>query len=625
MIIQLSIYTILISIIFGFQGTAYALDLKKGLLHPEQDESSIRAFWVSLKTRDDIIELERPRLTLKLANPSGEYVQVQSRLRVVTNGNAHALHIPKVRLAPGKERLIKVRLPRRLVESKYDRLRFSGKITLSLEVISRSRLQPHKFHLRHNKLYNFRPEKVHFSLPTLYFHSNREKLLVYREDVMRERFHAGNFRNTPLAIPSFNVEKDLKRMGLQRITPVLAFIHEVKSFPGPSFPGDILPPGSKKFCFGLDGAAFDDSGEDSVVVFSDPNEDFGIEGDFVPATRAWVAVGQQGNPLYTGFLDPDGCTPFIIANSTNEISVAFFPLYLHQSVGIRGFVSDLNLGPQWPDSMPYFLFFFAPGNNLITQVLLDEEEYVNTIYVAAANSMERARGGLSNVLYEFRLREEGDNSGTNAFYAAEGHPQVRIKYSVAAREKFVIAHEYAHAMHIAKLSPPLTVNDLDYSVTADEAEQHTLDSKEWQLTAAFEGFAHFVSALIWNDAVPNEDALFRSGGETIDLDVYDRLFETNFNSNLFPDQGNEIDWAQFFWNYHTDVFTTNTGDPVLAPPLAAIMDMWLVSQPWPVTHGFFDDFREGVEVIVGTFGPANPVEEGLERFNEIAEDAGVDH
>lgn len=450
---------------------------------------------------------------------------------------------------------------------------------------------------------------------------------MYREDALRERFGAGNFRNLDLRVPDPSVElrEDLARVGLGGIQPVLAFIHTAGGVPLPDDPDDFLPPGSKKFCYGVDGSAFDDSGEDSPLMFPPPSEDFGLEGDFVPATRAWVAVGQLGAPLFTGFLDADGCTPFVIADNFNEISTAFFPLYLRQSVNIRGFVSDLNLGPQWPDSMPYFLFFFPPGNTITTEVQLDAEEYVNTIYVAAANAMERARGGLSDTLYEFRLRVEGDNAGTNTFYADAGHPQVRIKYSAAARQKFTIAHEYGHALHIAKLNPPLTVNDLDYSVTANEGEQHTLTSKEWQLAAAFEGFAHFISGMVWNEAVPDEEALFRSGGTEIELDAFDLVFETNFGAGQFPDQGVEIDWAQFFWNYHTDEFLADSNDSVLAPPLAAILDMWLASQPWPVNQGFFNDFRDGVETILGTFGPANPVDEGLQRFDETAAAAGIDH
>ena len=641
LIVKLSNTNLVRSLLIGLTllcfsaSNAFAIESSLGFPHPEQDEPSILASWVQLDRRDAFIELSRPQLQLHIRNPSHEKVRVRFRARTVIDGRTRPVPIPPLLLASSEERTLRVTLPPGLTKD----MRFSGKLTLSLDVesikLNKRPLQqvselPNDRHTggsqrQHPKRHT---ESVNVALPTLYFHREGRHWLIYREDPLRDRFYAGNFRNTRLNTPDpFPLlHDDLALTGLSRIQPVLAFVHMATTSPTSGIPDDMLPPGSKQFCFGLDGGAFDDSGQDSPVVLAPPTEDYGLVGEFVPASRAWVTVGQLGAPLYTGFLDADGCTPFVIANNTDEISVAFFPLYLRTTVNIRGFVSDLNLGPQWPDSMPYFLFFFPPGNSLVTQVMLDEEEYVNTIYVAAANAMERARGGLSDVLYEFRLREQGDNSSTNAFYADEGHPQVRIKYSVAAREKFTIGHEYGHALHIAKLGPPLTTADLDYSVANGEPEnQHTITSKEWQLTAAFEGFAHFVSALVWNEAVADDDALFRSGGEAFALDQFDRLFETNFDTNQFAHQGVELDWAQFFWNYHTDEHTTDGGDLTLAPSFGAIVDMWLASYTWPVQEGFFDDFRDGVETIVGTFGPANPVEEGLERFDDIAAAAGIDH
>jgi hypothetical protein len=602
------------------------------LLHPEQSEPSIDAQWLGLEERGDLLELSRPQLGVLLENPGREDAWVESRLRVVVDGRVSALHLPPVRVGALRSRTVPVTLPPGLVRSRA--MRFSGKITLALEVAATARdPAPGATGNRrgpgrgdsHGGDSVDGVDKVQLALPAVYFHWEGRRLIAYREDVLREAFGAGNFRGLELDAPEpfTAIRGDLDRAGLGGTLPVLASVQTASSFP--VLPDDILPPGSKMFCFGLDGSAFDDSGEVPGVVFAPPTEDFGREGEFVPAPRGWVAVGQLGAPLFTGFLDAGGCTPFVVANSTDEISVAFFPLYLRESNDIRGFVSDLNLGPQWPESMPYFLFFFSPGSAVLSEVLLDGEEPVNTIFVAAANAMEQVPGGLGDVLYEFQLREAGDNAGTNTSYAPEGHPLVRVKYSLAAREKFVIGHEYAHALHIATLSPPITEDDLDYSVTANEADQHALDSKEWQLTAAFEGFAHFVSGLVWNEAVPDDDAVFRSGGGTFELDPFDRIFETTFDAAQFPDQGVELDWAQFFWNYHTDEYEAASGDPVLAPPSAAILDMWRASYPWPVNEGFFGDFRDGVVTILGTFGPANPVAEGLERFDAIAAAAGVDH
>lgn len=564
--------------------------------HSSDEGFKIEAAWVNLENKDDAVEIADPRLKVKLANFESEPLKIIPRLSIVTNGKSTTLPLSSQFVGSNRDINFSISIPPKLLQ--LDKLKFSGRLLLSLDTRlanGSSKTSPLDF------------DRTSLSLPRLYFHPQGQNIKIYREDVLRKLYRAGNFQGLYLDTPDPRADfrKALAQTDLSRVEPILSNIHQSSTLPGTGIFDDVITSGLSRFCLAINGVAF---------VDSDFEEDFGKPGEMVPLSRGWVTLGQQGDPLYTGFLDTNGCSPAVAANREQEVSVAFFPLYLNIGPNIRGFVSDLNLGPEQPGgSMPWELFFIEPEADDTTVIEVDDE-YMYTIFAAAANSMERARGGLTNVLYEFRLREEGDNTGTATNYAAEGHPQVGIKFSPAAEKKFTISHEYGHALHIAKLNPPFTPNDLDYTVETNGSDQgHTINSKEWQLTAAFEGFAHFVAGLVWNDAVPDEGAVYGRGSEVIELDDFDRVFETNFNPAQFPNQGIERDWAQFFWNYRTDEPEASNGN-TSPPTLPMILETWLDSYQWPVNGDFLTHFRN------------NGVPGGnLQRFDAIAESAGVDH
>jgi hypothetical protein len=203
---------------------------------------------------------------------------------------------------------------------------------------------------------------------------------------------------------------------------------------------------------------------------------------------------------------------------------------------------------------------------------------------------------------------------------------IHIKHSTAAKSKFTITHEYGHALLIAKLNPPLTPAGLDYSVAAGEASQHTWTSKEWQLTAAIEGFAHFVSGAVWNDLGPDADCKVVIGSDinpfaqsTKNLNTFNRLFENSYNTASYPDQGIEQDWAQFFWNYRTDTVP----QPIGIPTDAQLVALFVKTYPWPVHNGFFADLTAGVLAAVPW--PVPFQQHPLQRFLTFAGLAGIVH
>jgi hypothetical protein len=298
-------------------------------------------------------------------------------------------------------------------------------------------------------------------------------------------------------------------------------------------------------------------------------------------SRAWVALAQASGPIFSGMLDKYGCTPYVPAQRDAPTLMAFSPIYFDVAANVRGFVSDLNVGDSWPASMPLFFFLFQAADAPITLVAADASEPTQTIYAAASQAIERASFGQENALYEWQLRLLGDNNGTSTAYAPEGHPRISVKNTTTVRSKFTLAHEFGHAVLMAKLNPAIEPSDLDYSAEAGQSEQHSFGSKEWQLAAAIEGFGHFAAALTWNQAVADAGAIYVIGSDinpllnqpAIYMDQFDRIFETSaqWNDADWPGQGVEDDWAQFFWNYHTDV----PGMPVPSPSLEIIRGIWM--------------------------------------------------
>jgi hypothetical protein len=401
----------------------------------------------------------------------------------------------------------------------------------------------------------------------------------------------------------------LAQANLHNVEPVAARVTRSRVGPGSTaFAADL-----RRFCLAMPGWPYLDSTY---------GEDFGTAAQNIPLARAWVAVAQSGNSLYSGFLDAAGCTPSLAAAPNIPTLMVFSPLYLHTGSNTRGFVSDLNLGNDWPATMPLFFFIFEPPAAQTVLVEADTSEQTQTIFAAAVQGMERFTAGLTNALYEWSLREEGDTAGTLTGYAPEGHPRISIKYSNASRSKFTITHEYGHAVLIGKLNPQITPADIDYTVEEDETlSQHTVLSKEWQLTAAIEGFAHFVSAVAWNDVTANGDAVFVDD-QVYPLGSFSKYFESNYNEAGYPGQGVELDWAQFFWNYHTD---TPAFPGVSPPSQSMLLSIFLASYPWPKNEGFFAQFSAGAAAILPMNPPPHPPMSSFQWLLVLAGQAGIIH
>ena len=152
-----------------------------------------------------------------------------------------------------------------------------------------------------------------------------------------------------------------------------------------------------------------------------------------------------------------------------------------------------------------------------------------------------------------------------------------------ARRKFVMGHEYGHA-NLSRATSSPSNNDCSYATAGASTSSHEMRSLENNSCAAMEGWAHFVSADVWNaQAGSDPDAQFRywgDGNALVEVEDeqggcwtslgdntgdYQRRFAdvcfgtpgmwdytancVNGNCNGY---GTELDWMRFWWDFHTD-------------------------------------------------------------------------
>lgn len=573
-------------------------------------EVQFRAAWDGVQP-ETLLHPSALQLPIRLENKEAREVVVRLDVRTDQDGTLTQHSLPEVALPASGQRTVRVPLQLPGVTN----LQFSGKLIVEASA----------------RLAGARGETT-LTLPHLYYHPTDAGVRFYGEDALRSKYGAGNFRGV-----SLDLQAAVREFGRAAIDarlpsgtePAIARVSRANTFGNPNGPTHGA---GRRFCMVMPGEAFNDSsnrvwiGPTGGAASKDYGEDYGRAGQFIPMTRVWVSVAQAGAPLYSGFMDAAGCTPELTAAPNFPTLIAFSPLYLHTARNIRGFVSDANLGTG-PASMPLFFLWFMSGNTPTTNVVANSSEYAQTIYAAAAQGMERFHGGSENVLYEWRLRVQGDNAGTATTYAAEGHPRIMVKYSTAAQSKFTLLHEYGHAILAARANPPLSPSDVDYTVEPGEAEwTHTMTSKEWQLIGALEGFAHMVAAVAWNNTAAGSDGVYVDGSNVNpnlnaawDLNTFGQYFLANYNPAAYPGQGVELDWAQFFWNYYTD---TPWLPGVPPPSQSALVSIFMAAQPWPVNGGFFDAFSSAAAgVLPGTMPIPGP--QAQQWFTMMAAFAGI--
>jgi hypothetical protein len=294
---------------------------------------------------------------------------------------------------------------------------------------------------------------------------------------------------------------------------------------------------------------------------------------------AQYKVFLDGDLLVTGFLDEmEGCQNlFLTPNKTYDVEVWAKAEIWGNTYQVQNLAGQTR----------FKTFSVRPTSNTLTTFapnLTDSnaQERWNIFEALIRSGRKHGIGDGHKYLFRYDPSYDAEWSG------GEGH----IGETQSGR-KFIIAHEYGHG-----LQDVITGNmfPVDYEVGEDKSSpsgcdvspipdddcrshtgtgatdctsggQHKMWSLEHQASAANEGWAHFVSADVWNDHEQTDCAFgyWRQKGSTgyvnqaLDCEAASTGFPVSFmrtecdtNSSDFGTKGVEVDWLRAFWDTHTN-------------------------------------------------------------------------
>jgi hypothetical protein len=240
-----------------------------------------------------------------------------------------------------------------------------------------------------------------------------------------------------------------------------------------------------------------------------------------------------------------------------------------------------------------------------------------TAMAALALSQYRFSGGLSGISYHVA---ESPNSGPvdercdNRLYANDpGNNRAYIRLgdescgNPGQDRKFVVAHEYGHglAYQFANVGGQ-HMNSVSHAGTSScgqGGDSYAIDSIEWSSIGAREGFAHFVSAKVWNNR--SADGLFEWFNDSWDLErhatgnpKYGYLrnvccWGSDCDSTL-RGAATIIDWLNAYWDFYTN--SSCSPSPSTTDMLRFYRN--IITQTWMDNSEFFRASETAVDELI---------------------------
>lgn len=544
---------------------------------------------VSLPTLPDpmsVLVLTSPVIDVRTQNDRGEDVQVELVGHVHAGGKRVQASLSRMRIPPGGAQTVQIDLSTLGVD--LAALEYSGRLSIEARTLNRRRIAIER---------DF--------LPAFYFHQEAVvggpiETHVYRADARRAFYNAGdfNFLTYPDGTPDGVIAVFDGGEGLGS--------HGEDQGPQPAN-DDFLAPSSWEFCMRWVYESID----------SGFGEDYYQAGTLMKARGMRVTVD---HPNWAGpeeyFCNTDnGCFSFFAPENNGFIVTIHAEARLgsNDNLTVRAFdtKSDAIVNPTEP---PTWTFVANPGG-------LPRRVYYQNEPGEQSNLM--AFGSF--VLHWVDSHTSPGLPGPESLYlvsdnpSCEGSCQPSIYVEMQpgkTNRKFLVGHEVGHWIHRQWTNNDMgydqwswSANSSDPDCAFDGVGAHAMRSKEYAVGAFIEGFAHFISALAWNDHTQT-NGWFKYYKE-VDEPVYDDMEAdnwrvdlegaglnpvggvTNWMANLctvHDGHSVEMDWLRHFWDYRT-----NPGTKPSHHDIFQHVAFTMANYPWANNYGAYDQLWTAIQ------------------------------
>ncbi len=352
-------------------------------------------------------------------------------------------------------------------------------------------------------------------------------------------------------------------------------------------------------------------------------DDFWTNNNDVDALGVWVKVvnGNGGDTVHNTWVSRSGsypgCTPVLSLSPTHSHTITVES----RARGVNNNIIEVY--QTWdefiPPLMTKYTFSLTPLNYPWT--LTYTRDTPNTedwwLLAAAVYANKRRAGGVSNYTHRFFSDSGPTGSAQLCDDVIDGEDRGACLADIVADNKYIIVHEMGHLIWRANNSedPAQTSygasSASDGSSCNDGSPNHNQNSFEYQSAAAYEGFAHYYAAAVWNDHTEN-DCRFRhyvdvdwhndgtappeqfydfpndwsidceggqhDGGETVGAGDY---FGGQCAQGTTDNRGTPGDWMHFFWDLTSkEGINTGTIGHII---LDADSDTWNSTDSGPTT------------------------------------------
>lgn len=443
--------------------------------------------------------------------------------------------------------------------------------------------------------------------PGIYFHQDDGTTFIYDEEVLRSEYRGGDFDglvDASAQLVDEGEDRDIVRIIAYEGTDIndgslIEGLSDLADDPA-NTAGSTPVNTSGTLVQAEDPAAHSWNQTlcvnwEAQTVDSGFTNSVGITEDYWSSANSGITTIGYGVRVKIGAATFDtnvnGCVTFTSTGSSYTADVLVYA-YVTDSNG--SFLRMHNAASNTQDSYPgstYGVLHINTAFNSGATTTLDVGDYTArwTAMAAMAHSLWFYNDGISNTEYHVSdLAGQNpdvdlDCSANFNYYndVADNESYIRLVSANIAycpfhnqQNKFVLSHEYGHAYGfqlagIGSQSPAATNHSATPAGSCLFAGGYVYDNntKEWGSIGIREGFAHYISARIWNAAAA--DGQFK-WGSSFDLERWDpsNLPGGYLVNQCCPDSdmacaasldgaGTITDWMRAFWDMHTDATCTS--------------------------------------------------------------------